>query len=90
MSTDAPMLDAAQLRAQLNDPQPMQRARALHLLEQAIAACPEARLAGEAERFTARGIPFYRPDDRHFAAWVDRAVALWERLQAPAAHRCAA
>lgn len=76
-------LDAAALRAQLTDPQPMQRAIALHALELAIAERlhgPHARHASDAERFTARGIPFYRPDDAHFRAWVDRAVAHWERL----------
>lgn len=86
--------DAQALRAQLTDPQPMQRAIALHALELAIAECghgPHARHAAEAERFTARGIPFYRPDDRHFLAWVDRAVAHWERLhEAHTGHRLAA
>lgn len=79
-------LDAEALRAQLSDPQPMQRAIALHALELAIAGCaqgPHARHAAEAERFTARGIPFYRPDDAHCRAWVDRAVAHWMRLHAP-------
>jgi hypothetical protein len=83
MPTAPLTLDAAALRAQLTDPQPMQRAIALHALELAIAAHaqgPHARHAAEAERFTARGIPFYRPDDAHFRAWVDRAVTHWQRL----------
>lgn len=82
--------DADALRAQLTNPQPMQRALALHALEIAVADSangPQARLAAEAERFTARGIPFYRPDDRHFLAWVDRAVALWQRLHRPLAEQ---
>lgn len=91
MTLDPAPMDAARLRVLLNDPQPMQRARALHTLEQAAAGCGEARTAGEAERFVARGIPFYRPDDAHFHAWVERAVTLWERLQAaPPGHRLAA
>lgn len=83
MPTDPLPLDAQALRAQLSDPQPMQRAIALHALELAIEANaqgPHARHATEAARFTARGIPFYQPDDAHFRAWVDRAVAHWLRL----------
>lgn len=93
MSFDTLPNDAAALRAQLSDPQPMQRALGLHALELAVADCgdgPRARLAAEVERFTARGIPFYRPDDRHFLAWVDRAVGHWQRLRQPVEQRLAA
>ncbi len=97
MSFQTLSTDADALRAQLSDPQPMQRALGLHALELAVADCahgPHARLAAEVERFTARGIPFYRPDDRHFLAWVDRAVSHWQRLKQPLAalpeHRLAA
>jgi hypothetical protein len=87
--------DADALRAKLTDPRPMERAIGLHALEVAVTGCTDAarvRLAAEAERFTARGIPFYRPDDRDFLAWVERAVGYWQRLQpaAVAEHRLAA
>ena len=75
----------AVVRAQLLDPSPMQRAIALHALELAVADCSSpdgaaARLAAEVDRFTARGIPFYQPQDRSFRNWVDRAVEHWLRL----------
>ena len=80
-----PPADAEALRAQLLDPSPMQRAIALHALELAVADCSSpdgaaARLAAEVDRFTARGIPFYQPQDRSFRNWVDRAVEHWLRL----------
>lgn len=80
-----PPADAEALRAQLLDPSPMQRAVALHALELAVADCcsldgTAARLAAEVDRFTARGIPFYQPQDRSFRNWVERAVAHWQRL----------
>ncbi len=80
-----PPADAESLRALLLDPSPMQRAIALHALELAVADCcgPDAtaaKLAAEVDRFTARGIPFYQPQDRSFRSWVDRAVGHWQRL----------
>lgn len=80
--------DAEALRAQLTDPSPMQRAIGLHALELAVADCcghdgTAARLAAEVDRFTARGIPFYQPNDSNFRSWVDRAVAHWHKLHAP-------
>ena len=83
MNFDPLPADAAALRAKLTDPQPMQRAIGLHALELAVADCahgPHARLAADAQRFAARGIPFYRPGDREFLAWVERALAHWGRL----------
>ena len=35
-----------------------------------------------AARFAARGIPFYAAHDAQYLAWVDKAVALWQRLHA--------
>ncbi len=80
-----PPADAEALRAQLCDPSPMQRAIALHALELAVADCcshdgTAAKLAAEVDRFTARGIPFYQPEDRSFRTWVDRAVTYWQNL----------
>lgn len=76
--------DAAALRAQLMAADPMQRARALHAIELELrhAAAPASRtFAKEVENFTARGLPFYAPQDRHFREWVARAVSYWERLR---------
>ena len=89
MHPDPRPADPDTLRAQLTDPRPMQRALALHEIELAIERCPDdtahARAAAEAARFAARGIPFYRPDDRKFLAWAERAVTLWQRLCEPPA-----
>lgn len=77
-------LDAAALRAQLMAADPMQRAMALHAIELELGSARGATvraLAQEVEDFTARGIPFYAPDDGHFREWVARAVAYWERLR---------
>ncbi len=75
--------DAETLRERLMAPEPMQRATALHALEVELEHCsPEvrSRLASEVERFAARGMPYYQRQDRHFQAWVSRAVAYWEEL----------
>ena len=58
--------DSQTLRAQLMAPNPMERAIALHALQ--------------AEKFAARGIPFYSPQDPHFREWVGKAVGYWEAL----------
>lgn len=75
-------MDAQALREQLMAADPMQRAHALHALEQAAERAHAARraLAAHAERFAARGIPFYALRDRRFRRWVGRAVSYWERL----------
>ncbi len=64
-------------------PEPMQRLRALHELEVALASYqsePGSRFAQEAQRFADRGVPYYDREDRHFQAWVRKAVSYWERL----------
>ena len=71
------------LRQQLMASDPMQRAMALHALEievERCAASSRAALRHEAERFAARGIPYYALHDRHFQDWVGKAVSYWERL----------
>ena len=73
------MTDSTTLRAQLMAADPMQRVMALHALEQASAS-RNAKLAGEVEKFAARGIPFYAPHDANYQAWVGRAIAYWEKL----------
>lgn len=78
---------AVALRAQLMATDPMQRAMALHAIElelrRADAAASRA-FAKEVENFTARGVPFYAPQDRHFRDWVSRAVSYWEKLRGAA------
>ena len=75
---------AAALRAQLMATDPMQRAMALHAIELELSrghAASSRAFAKEVENFTARGIPFYAPRDRHFRDWVSRAVSYWEKLR---------
>lgn len=81
METSGP--GAAALRAQLMATDPMQRAMALHAIEIELNrghAASSRAFAKEVENFTARGIPFYAPQDRHFCDWVSRAVSYWEKL----------
>lgn len=84
-------LDAAALRAQLMAADPMQRAMALHAIEVELGgargSASSRAFAREVENFTARGIPFYAPQDRHFRDWVARAVAYWEKLRSGEAGR---
>jgi hypothetical protein len=68
------------LRAQLMAPDPMQRVTALHAIEVEAGHAGGARLAGQVEAFAARGIPYYAPQDPHYQAWVDRALAFWRRV----------
>jgi hypothetical protein len=80
---ERPVLDAGTLRAQLMAPQPMQRVYALHELELSPppgATAAQVVLADTAAQFAARGIPYYAVDDPDYCAWVDKAVAWWERL----------
>ena len=83
MTPQAAAADSHTLRAQLMAPNPMDRAIALHALEvelernRAGHRCP---IAGQAEKFAARGIPFYSPQDPHFCEWVGKAVGYWEAL----------
>lgn len=84
MNLDTDSLDASALRAHLMAPNPMQRVQALHALELKLEHGPAAadtRLAHEVEKFAARGMPYYAPDDSHYRAWVDRAIGYWEKLQ---------
>ncbi len=77
------MLDADSLREQLMAPEPMQRARGLHALElevEKLLPSQPSALVVAAQRFAARGIPYYQRQDRHFEQWVARAVSYWERL----------
>lgn len=83
MSTDTRVASAEMLREQLMAAEPMTRVHALHALEIQADKCTaeaDARLAGEALRFAARGIPYYQRQDPHFRDWVRRAVSYWERL----------
>lgn len=76
--------DTTALRTQLMAADPMQRAMALHAIELELsrsAAASSRAFAKEVENFTARGIPFYAPQDRHFREWVTRAVSYWEKLR---------
>lgn len=75
------LLSPQAFRAQLMAPRAPDRVHALHALEREIAHA-EAPLARELQAFTARGIPYFAPDDAAYLKWVDRAVAYWERTQA--------
>ena len=84
MHKQSPSLDTRSFREQLMAPQPMQRALALHALAmQAELPDPPTALATAAQRFAARGIPYYQQQDPHFNEWVGRAVSYWERLHRP-------
>ncbi len=88
MKVETSGLDAAALRAQLMATDPMQRAMALHAIELELErghAASSRAFAREVEHFTARGIPFYAPQDRHFRDWVTRAVSYWEKLRSGSA-----
>lgn len=73
--------DPNTLRAHLMSDLPMQRIKALHLLEvqPATGNSPEYLAAA---RFASRGIPFYSARDPHYLAWVDKAVDHWQRARA--------
>lgn len=84
MDLDHTPPDGDAFREQLMSRVPMHRIKALHALEvEPEAGADAARIAaaGAASRFAARGIPFYSVDEPSFCAWVDKAVALWQRLQ---------
>lgn len=83
---DSHSLDSNTLRGHLMARDPMQRIHALHAIELELehpVAPLSPRLAGEVEKFAARGVPFYAPHDAHYRAWVRRAIAYWERLHGP-------
>lgn len=70
------------LREQLLAPQAIERVHALHALEREAdhADAADAAFARELQAFTARGIPYYAPEDAAYLKWVDKAVAYWARL----------
>ena len=72
-------LSPEELRAQLMAPKALDRVHALHAIERDghHAAAPLAR---ELHAFTARGIPYYAPQDEAYLKWVDKAVAYWAQL----------
>jgi len=83
MDHDSPVLNPDTLRQHLMSTLPMQRIKALHAfeLQPPAGATPEhVAAAGAAARFAARGIPFYSTQDASYLAWVDKAVALWQRV----------
>lgn len=84
MDHDSPVLDPATLRQHLMSTLPMQRIKALHSFElepPAGATAEHVAATSAAARFAARGIPFYSSQDASYLAWVDKAVALWQRVQ---------
>jgi len=74
--------NAQALREQLMAPQAIERVHAMHALELELEEAPACPVAAELEAFTARGIPYYAPDDPHYREWVAKAVTYWEKLHA--------
>lgn len=72
---------AQALREQLMAPRAIERVHALHALERELEVAP-IDVAEELEAFTARGIPYYAPEDPQYREWVSKAVAYWEQLHA--------
>jgi len=73
---------AQALREQLMAPKAIERVHAMHALELELEESPSSAVAEELEAFTARGIPYYAPEDPEYREWVAKAVAYWERLHA--------
>ncbi|MFT3857594.1 MAG: hypothetical protein QM742_08895 [Aquabacterium sp.] len=73
---------AQALREQLMAPSAIDRVHALHALELALENAPTCPIAKELAAFTARGIPYYAPEDAHYCEWVAQAVKYLEKLQA--------
>jgi hypothetical protein len=79
-NVDQTLLHTTQsLREQLLAPQAIERVHALHALERE-ADHADATLARELQAFTARGIPYYAPQDQAYLKWVDKAVGYWQKL----------
>jgi hypothetical protein len=74
---------AQALREQLMAPTAIERVHAMHALELALEGAPSS-VAEELEAFTARGIPYYAPEDPAYCAWGAKAVTYWERLHVKA------
>lgn len=78
---------AQALREQLMAPRAIERVHAMHALELELEESRANPVADELEAFTARGIPYYAPEDPEYCEWVSKAVDYWERLHAePHAH----
>jgi len=75
---------AQALREQLMAPKAIERVHAMHALELELEEAPSSAMAEELEAFTARGIPYYAPEDPEYREWVAKAVAYWEMLHAEA------
>lgn len=73
---------AQALRDQLMAPKAIERVHALHALELELEDARSTPLADELEAFTARGIPYYAPEDPDYREWVAKAVSYWEKLHA--------
>jgi hypothetical protein len=71
---------AQALRQQLMAPRAIERVHALHALERELQARPDSAVARELSDFTARGVPYFAPEDSHYLAWVDKAVAFLDKL----------
>lgn len=73
---------AQALRDQLMAPKAIERIHALHALELELEDARSNPVADELEAFTARGIPYYAPEDPDYREWVAKAVSYWEKLHA--------
>lgn len=73
---------AQALREQLMAPKAIERVHAMHALELELEEAPSSAVAEELEAFTARGIPYYAPEDPEYREWVAKAVSYWEQLHA--------
>lgn len=73
---------AQALREQLMAPKAIERVHAMHALELELEDARTSPVADELEAFTARGIPYYAPEDPHYREWVAKAVSYWEKLHA--------
>ncbi|MGC4060078.1 MAG: hypothetical protein QM749_04175 [Aquabacterium sp.] len=73
---------AQALRDQPMAPKAIERVHAMHALELELEESPSSAVAEELEAFTARGIPYYAPEDPEYREWVAKAVSYWEQLHA--------
>lgn len=71
---------AQALRDQLMAPRAIERVHAMHALELELEEARSNPVANELEAFTARGIPYYAPEDPDYREWVSKAVRYWEQL----------
>ena len=65
---------AQALREQLMAPRAIERVHAMHALELELEESRANPVADELEAFTARGIPYYAPEDPEYCEWVSKAV----------------